>query len=137
MEFSIKQEERYCVFKLHNANLNSLIAPDLKSKLVLLASEGVQNCILDLTGVGFVDSSGLSAILTGHRLFAGEAGNFILTGATQPAVDKLLEISRLKPVLTLIPTVEEAVDYVIMEEIQRSLNEEGESEEASGETPEA
>ncbi|MEO1713643.1 MAG: STAS domain-containing protein [Bacteroidota bacterium] len=135
MEFSIKQEERYCVFKLHNENLNSLIAPHLKSKLVLLANEGVKNCILDLTGVGFVDSSGLSAILTGHRLFAGEAGNFILTGATQPAVDKLLEISRLKPVLTLIPTVKEAVDYVVLEEIQRSLSAKEESEGATGETP--
>lgn len=122
MEYSIKQEERYSVFSLQDENLNSIIAPELKSKLVLLSSEGTKNMILDLTNVKFVDSSGLSAILTGNRLWKKESGSFILTGVQHPAVKKLIEISRLDTVLTLAPTVSESIDLVMMEELERELN---------------
>lgn len=76
--------------------------------------------ILDLSQVSFVDSSGLSAILTGNRLWK-EAGVFVIAGPLHPAVSKLIEISRLDSVLVLIPTVSEAIDYVLMEEVEREL----------------
>ncbi|MCB0640082.1 MAG: STAS domain-containing protein [Phaeodactylibacter sp.] len=122
MEYSIKQEEQYSVFALKDENLNSIIAPELKSKLVLLSSEGTKNLILDLSDVKFVDSSGLSAILTGNRLWNKDNGSFVLTGIKHASVKKLIEISRLDTVLTLVPTVSESIDYVMMEELQRELN---------------
>jgi anti-sigma B factor antagonist len=36
-------------------------------------------------------------------------------------VSKLIDISRLQSILTLIPTVSEAVDYVMMDELERGL----------------
>ena len=74
------------------------------------------NFILDLSEVKYVDSSGLSAILTANRLWK-DIGSFVLTGATHPHVKKLIEISRLETVLTIIPTLEESVDYIFMDEI--------------------
>ena len=42
------------------------------------------------------------------------------------SVKKLIEISKLDSILTIIPTIEEAVEYVHMEDLERELNEEEE-----------
>lgn len=123
MKYSIEKEEHYAVFRLDEDNLNSLIAPKLKSELVILSNEGVENLIFDLSNVKFVDSSGLSAILTANRLW-NRLGSFVLTGLEHPNVKKLIEISRLDSVLTIIPTVSESIDYIFMEIIERDLNSE-------------
>ncbi len=124
MKYSVDKQERYAVFKVDEENLNSLIAPDVKSQFVILYNEAVRNLILDLSNVKFVDSSGLSAILTADRLWK-EHGSFILTGLEHPSVKKLIEISHLDSVLTIIPTVSEAIDYIFMEEIERELEDGG------------
>lgn len=121
MKYSIDKEEKYAIMKLEETNLDSLVAPVLKTELVILSNEGVHNMILDLSQVQFVDSSGLSAILTANRLWSDNK-SFIITGLQSPSVKRLFEISRLDKVLTIIPTMDEAVDYVFMEEIERELN---------------
>ena len=123
MKYSIDKQERYSVFQLQEEMLNSLIAPDLKSEFVILSNEGVKNLIFDLSDVNYVDSSGLSAILTADRLWKA-LGSFILTGLKHPSVEKLIKISRLDSRLTIIPTVSESIDYILMEEIERELNDE-------------
>ncbi len=125
MKFSINKEERYTILSLEEDNLNTLIAPSLKSEFVIMRNEGVKNLILDLTAVSFVDSSGLSAILTANRLW-NDTGLFILTGIEHESVKKLISISRLNTVLTIIPTVQESIDYVLMEEIEKELNSDSE-----------
>jgi len=120
MKYSISKQERYVVINLQEENLNSLVAPSLKSELVILSNEGVPNLILDLSDVNYVDSSGLSAILTANRLWKS-IGSFVLTGIKHDPVRKLIEISRLDTVLTILPTVQESVDYIFMEDIERSL----------------
>ena len=112
---------------MNEENLNSLMAPDLKSEFVFLRNEGVRNLILDLGNVKYVDSSGLSAILTANRLWK-DYGSFILTGIAHPAVQKLITISRLETILTIIPTIEESIDYVFMEEIEKELTSDQEEE---------
>lgn len=125
MKYSVNKEEKYAVFQLQEDNLNSIIAPKLKSEFVILSNEGVKNLIFDLSDVKYVDSSGLSAILTANRLWKA-LGSFVLTGIEHPSVKKLIEISRLDTVLTIIPTVEESIEYVFMEEIEREIESEDE-----------
>jgi anti-sigma B factor antagonist len=127
MKFTLDKTDRYTIFRLHEENLNSILAPDLKSEFVFFSNEGVRNLILDLSDVKYVDSSGLSAILTANRLWK-DYGCFVLTGANHPAVKKLIEISRLESILTIIPTTEEAIDYVFMEDIEKELTAESDEE---------
>lgn len=124
MKYSVDKQEKYTVYTLQEENLNAIIAPDLKSKFVILFNEGVKNLILDLSEVKYVDSSGLSAILTADRLWK-QLGSFILTGIQHPAVQKLIDISQLNDVLTLIPTLSESIDFVFMEELEREIGGEG------------
>lgn len=120
MKYSIDKKDKYAVFQLAEENLNSLIAPELKSELVIFVNEGVRNLIFDLTNVQYVDSSGLSAILTANRLWK-PIGSFVLTGVTHPSVKKLIEISRLDTVLNIVPTVQESIEFVFMEELEREI----------------
>ncbi len=125
MKFAIDKQDKYSLITLEEDNLNSLIAPDLKSEFVFLCNEGVKNMILDLSKVKYVDSSGLSAILTANRLWSDQ-GLFVLTGISHPSVKKLIEISRLDSIFTILPTVEESIDFIFMEEIEKELSSEEE-----------
>ena len=125
MKYSVDKNDIYSVLQLEEENLNSLIAPNLKSEFVFLRNEGVKNLIFDLSAVKYVDSSGLSAILTANRLWK-DFGSFILTGVSHPSVQKLIEISRLESILSIIPTIEESVEFIKLESIQQELQSDSE-----------
>ena len=122
MKYSVDKQDRYTIFKLNEDKLTSVHAPVLKSDLVLLHNEGVKNLVFDLSAVEFVDSSGLSAILTGNRLYKS-GGSFVVTGIEHPHVKNLISISKVDTVLDIIPTLEESVEFVYMEDLQRELME--------------
>lgn len=111
MKYTIDKQEKYTVFELGEDNLNSLIAPSLKSEFVILKNEGIKNLILNLTPVKYVDSSGLSAILTANRLWSSD-GIFVLTGIKHPSVQKLIDISRLATVVNVIPSADKSVEFI-------------------------
>ena len=73
--------------------------------------------------VDYVDSSGLSSILTANRIWK-DYGSFVMTNVKSDSIHKLIEISKLDGILTIIPTVEESVEYVFMEDLERDLTEE-------------
>ena len=123
MKFTIDKQDKYTVIALLEPNLNTLIAPELKSEFVFFRNEGVQNLILDLSEVEYVDSSGLSAILTANRLWKSD-GSFVMTGIEKPAVKKLIEISRLDSILSIESNLEEAINHVIVQDLQRDVLEE-------------
>ncbi|MCX6291918.1 MAG: STAS domain-containing protein [Bacteroidetes bacterium] len=123
MKFSIEKNEKYVLFKLHEAKLNSLISSELKAEFVLLNQQLNNNIIVDLSETQYCDSSGLSAILVGFRLSRNSNGAFVLTGL-QDHVRKLISISQLDNMLVITPTVSEAVDYIFMDEVEKHLHKE-------------
>ena len=120
MKFQVDKRERLVIVKLNEDKLLSNLAPQLKSELVILNNEGFKNIILDLADVQYVDSSGLSALLVGNRLCKETGGTFVLTGLNTH-IQKLIKISQLEPILNIVPTTSESVDYVMMEELDRDL----------------
>ena len=124
MKITLDKKDHCSILSLHEENLNSIIAPDLKSEFVFLRNEGVRNLIFDMSDVQYVDSSGLSSVLTANRLWKGY-GQFVLAGTLNPSVEKLIKISRLDTILTIVKTVSEAEDYIKMEEIEKELTSEG------------
>lgn len=129
MKFTIDKQERYTYFKIEEDNLNSVLAPKLKSEFVVLINEGAPNLILDLSAVKFIDSSGLSSILTANRLWESSQQSFVLIGIENPAVKKLIAISRLDTILTIIPTRKEAVEYIYMEILEKEISADNSDEE--------
>lgn len=123
MKFTVDKHEKYVLIKLNENKLNSLISPQLKSELILTNTEGQRNIILDLSNVKYSDSSGLSSLLVGHRICKNAEGTFILTGINEN-IARLITISQLENILTIVASVDEAIDLIFMEEIEKELKRE-------------
>lgn len=57
-----------------------------------IAADGVDAVVVDLTGVGFLDSSGIAALLKGRRLADRRGATFRVTGA-RGMVRRIFELS--------------------------------------------
>ena len=121
MKYTIDKKEQYSIFLLQEEKLDASIAPELKSELITMHAEGVKNLILNMDQVKYTDSSGLSALLVGNRIYREDGGMFVLSNLNEHVM-KLIKISQLDSVMTLMPTAEEAVDAVFMSEIERDIN---------------
>ena len=128
MRFTIEKTEKYVLFQLNEEKLTSISAPDLKTELVTLNAEGYNNIILNMSDVKYADSSGLSSILIGNRLCSNSGGLFVMCNINDHVM-KLLKISQLDTILTLLNTVEEGIDAVFLHEIENGLDEEEDSAE--------
>lgn len=123
MSFSTNTTDNYTIVVIDDDKLGGLIAPDLKAKFVELNANGVRNLVVNLGNARYCDSSGLSALLVGNRLCADAKGTFVLCGLNE-MVTKLIEISQLESVLNITPTEQEAIDFIMMDEVGRELDNE-------------
>ncbi len=115
MDFEIIKIADYTLVRVLSERLDTNNAPDLKSELVKVNTNGEKNIVLDVSNCEYCDSSGLSAILVANRLCEDAIGTFILTGL-QPDVEQIIRISMLHTVLIITKTVEEAANLLIEKE---------------------
>lgn len=127
MNASIDRQEKYASVKVEENKLDALIAPELKSLFTVFQEEGFRNIIADLQAVKYIDSSGLSAILVANRICKEGQGEFVLVGVNEHVL-KLIKISQLDKVLNILPTPEEAIDFVFMSDLEKEMGLEGEDE---------
>ncbi|MBA3647605.1 MAG: STAS domain-containing protein [Chitinophagales bacterium] len=121
MKFGIDKQEKFSVFTLDEEKLNAQVAPLLKSEMILLNAEGIRNIIFDMGPIKFVDSSGLSSILITNRLCNNAKGTLVLSSVSEQVM-RLIKISQLDTILHIVPSLQEAKDLVLMEEIERDLS---------------
>ena len=117
----------YTVINVDEDKLDAVVAPDLKSEFVNLNADGFNNIIVHLAKVKYVDSSGLSALLIANRLCKDSGGIFILSSVGEHVM-KLIYISQLDKVMNITKTLEEGVDLVLMDAVEKDLLK-GEAEE--------
>ncbi len=126
MQHTIEKFDRYTLLTVQEEKLATTISPQLKAEIVRLFQEDETiNLLIDMTAVKYVDSSGLSAILVANRLANEAEGILVLSGVTDHVM-KLISISKLDNVLTIVPTIAEGVDAIFLNQIERDLNAEDE-----------
>lgn len=111
MDFTISRENGTAIVKTNVEKLNASNASGLKSELVLLNKNSINNIVINMTDTKYCDSSGLSAILVANRLCKDTNGRFVLCGL-QPNVRKLIEIAQLDRVLTITANETEALSAI-------------------------
>lgn len=127
MKYTVDKKEQYVVFTPVEEKLDTLLSPKLKSELLTVHAEGYHKLIIDMSHVKYADSSGLSALLVGNREFNKNGGIFIIVNP-QEHVMKLIKISMLDKVFTIVGTLEEAAEAVFIHEIDAEDNEEEEQD---------
>lgn len=83
-----------------SGELDFFTAPRLREQIVHLHSQGASTVRLDLTGLTFIDSSGLSVLVAGYKRLRDGGGDLILTAVPAQA-RRVLEISGLSQVLSV------------------------------------
>jgi anti-anti-sigma factor len=120
--FLVERSERYSLIRLQAEKLDTMVAPALKSELVVLNADGVKNLIIDLSETRYCDSSGLSAILVANRLCKNANGVLVVTGLQEP-VKKLIAISQLDSILKITPDITTAIDRLVAEDVEQGAGE--------------
>jgi anti-sigma B factor antagonist len=80
--------------------LDMSTAPQLREQLLRLASEGGAHVTLDMSELAFVDSTGLSVLITGLKSLRQEGGDMALRSPT-PGTLRVLEITGLTEVFAI------------------------------------
>ncbi len=83
-------------------------ASKLSQRLAEAIGRGKQLVVLDLTGVHFIDSTGLSVLLNALREVTRRDGRLVIALAN-PTVLRLFEITRLDATFEIVPTREDAL----------------------------
>ena len=120
MGFTVDIQDKYTIIKPLKERLGLVGVPQLKAEFVNLQAKGVKNLILDLSEIKDIDSSELSPILVGNRIFTKECGKFVVVGVN-PHVMKLIQISQLDSTLDILQNVEEGVDAIFFDELEKEL----------------
>lgn len=121
MKFSTDKHEKYVVLKLDELKFTNDNTPALKSEFILLNTEGYRNIVLDLSGVEeCTDSQDLSCLLVGDRLCKSAGGIFVVSGVNN-SIARIVKMSNLHQSITFVNKLDEAIDLIFMEEIEKEL----------------
>ena len=88
--------------------IHATTAPEFSERLNDAIAGGKTGVILDLTGVEFIDSTGLSVLLNGLRRVTRVRGSMVLACAN-PTVLRLFEITKLDSTFEIVPSCDEAI----------------------------
>ncbi len=75
-------------------------APQLRDELARLAADGARFVTVDMKDLAFIDSTGLSVLITGLKRLRQQGGDMALRSPT-PSTRKVLEITGLTEVFSI------------------------------------
>lgn len=84
------------------------VSPSVTSSLNSMIEKKPQRLVVDLSGVTYIDSAGLAALIGAMQKVEGYGGKFLLAGL-QETVRSIFEISRLDQVFQIFPDADAAL----------------------------
>jgi len=110
MNFETKRVKDVTVFRLNEKKLDTNNSSLVKGEFtVLFKMEGAVKLVIDLEEVENCDSSGLSALLIANRLVNANNGELRLANLSEKVIS-LMKITQLDRVLSVCPSVEDAIE---------------------------
>lgn len=110
MKISTRTEGEFTIAAINEARMDAAIAPELKSHISQLLTDGSTRIVLDISAVQFMDSSSLGALVSLLKM-VGNRGDLIIAGA-QGIVADLFKLTRMDRVFRMTPTAEAALEAV-------------------------
>ena len=111
MELDIQSEteDGICLVTLEG-EVDVYTAPRLKEALIEQIESGCVNVLVNMEGVGFIDSSGLGVLVGGLRRAKERSGTIRLV-CTRENILKIFRITGLDKVFPIFSTTEEAREF--------------------------
>ncbi len=91
--------------RIHVERFDATVTPDFKKAMEDAWKPHLQKVVLDFTGVSFIDSSGVGALLSVQKKVAGGPQSLTLVNAGKNVVE-VIELLRLHRIFNLNPETE-------------------------------
>ena len=126
MNYTIEKTERYALIRLTDSAFEGEVPADFETLSRVLFREGYSNIIIDMAAVLTVDQAGVSTIRKINRQCTNEVGLLVLVTDSDDLIE-FLDTANISD-LIILPTVEEAVDAVFMNELENDFRSEDDDE---------
>ncbi|MEI7033463.1 STAS domain-containing protein [Streptomyces pratensis] len=103
------RQERGALVLAVSGDLDVDSVPPLGLALTAAAAEGAGPVVVDLSGVGFADSTTVNVLLQSHTAL----GDRLRLAAPSPFMQRLIGMIGLDSALPVLPSVDEAIDAVL------------------------
>ena len=110
MDVNTYELESWKVLVPAEKRLDAVVAQPFKQALTEAAEDGSKRIIIDLSNVEFMDSAGLGALVSLHRLI-GEEGTVAISGA-QSGVTTILNLTQLDRIFQVYDSPQGVVEGV-------------------------
>jgi len=108
MNANLEKINGYSVLNVLEERIDAHNSAGLKEMFLRLIEQGEVNIVVQLDTVRFIDSSGLGALLSGHKNVMAKSGRFILAGC-KPQVLSMFELTRLNRIFEIYGDLTEAI----------------------------
>lgn len=95
----VESKSDFVVVRLQRSRLDAAVAQDFADEMTCIVDEYRRRTVFDMSGVLFMDSSGLGAIVQVYK-HLGEDGPLELA-ELEPAVRKVFELTRMSEVFRI------------------------------------
>lgn len=126
MNYTIQKTEQYALIRLNESAFDGDSATDFETLSRGLFREGYSNIIVDLAPVQSVGMGGITSIRKIDRQCTHEVGLLVLVTKNDDLIEFLDSAGGSD--LTILPTVEEAIDAVFMNELENDFRSEDDDE---------
>lgn len=106
MNFNVEKINGYSVLSVQEERIDAHNSSALKESILALIEQGEINLVVRLDNVRFIDSSGLGALLSGHKNVSARSGKMALAGC-QPQVLSMFELTRLNRIFEIYADLHE------------------------------
>ncbi|MCK5573738.1 MAG: STAS domain-containing protein [Bacteroidetes bacterium] len=111
MNVTITQREAVTVITLQGNLMGGPDATSLNATIHDLIEKGSNRIVIDLSGVEFMNSSGLGLLLGTASAVRNSGGSLTLASASKK-VETIIKIAKLESVLEVHPSLEDAIAHV-------------------------
>jgi anti-sigma B factor antagonist len=94
-----------------DGELDLFSAPVLRDELIRLSGDGQHHLVVELSGLKFMDSSGLGVLIGGAKRATAGGGALCVAGASERVV-KVLRVTGLMRVMPAFATLQEAFAWL-------------------------
>jgi anti-sigma B factor antagonist len=91
-----------CLVRL-TGQVDLSVVPDLVTEFEYAVEQVSADLVVDVSGVDFIDSSGLAALVRARKVAEGRGGSLVLTGPSQ-SIEQLLRLTRLDDFFQIVTT---------------------------------
>ena len=102
-------------------SIDSETSPQLQEELGEIIDDKTKAVVLDMKGVEYISSSGISTVLVAKKKLTERNASFAIINL-QPQIKKVFEVMKILPMIDIFDDMPEAdryIDQIIKEEIEK------------------